>query len=269
MRVPPLRVRNQARPIAMRAFAPLLVAVLSLIPPPSLLSPAEAATPSDAVPLAQSFDGPTDLTLTTEDDVTVAATYYPTSGNTPPAVVMVPDDGGSREAWSALASELSSRGVACLALDFRGHGESEGDADASPEEFAHDIRAGVRFLREREDIDGVRVCLMGGGSGANLAAHYGIDDQLLLGLVLLSPTLEGAGVNTIDALHGFGERPVLLMASKGDAGSAGSLSVLSEKAAGSVEVFRGSGSARGVGLVDDFMARAKLLGWLDERFAGP
>jgi len=263
-----LRARRPGRIVA-SVLAPTLVVGMALSAPLLAAMPAASATPSDAAPLARTFTGPTDLTLTTEDGVEVAVTYTPTEGRTPPAVVMIPDLGIDRGAWAGLASELASRGVASIALDLRGHGDSSGDADASPEEFANDIRAAVRFLREREDIDGVRVCLVAGGESANLAAHYGIDDQLLLGLALLSPTLEGAGVKTVDALHGFGRRPVLLMAAKGDAGPAGSVPVLEEKAAGPAEVFQASGTAHGVALIDDFLSRAKLLGWLDERFANP
>lgn len=264
-----LPARRRTGGVVAEVLGPILVAGMALSGALAAATPVHAATPSDATPLARTFVGPTDLTLTTEDGVEVAITYTPTQGSTPPAVVMIPDLGVDRGAWSGLAGELASRGVASVALDLRGHGDSSGDADASPAEFANDIRAAVRFLREREDIDGVRVCLVGGGESANLAAHYGIDDQLLLGLALLSPTLEGSGVKTVDALHGFGARPVLLMAAKGDAGPAGSLAVLEDKAKGAVEVFQANGSAHGVALIDDFLSRAKLLGWLDERFANP
>jgi dienelactone hydrolase len=226
-----------------------------------LVGVAVLASPSAAEETGLSLlaTGPRDVELTTEDDVTIEATFYAASdARLPPAVILVAGPGEGRGVWGTVASELTARGIAVLAIDPRPGSDGE-HATLIP----NDIRAGIRFLREREDIDGVRVAVVGAALGANAAAAYAVDDHLLVGLGLLSPVLELNGLAAAEAVHGYGERPALLVAGEGDTASASALGVLEEKARGEARVVRVAGAAHGVALLQSFKARVALLEWLD------
>ncbi len=211
--------------------------------------------------------------LTTEDGLTIHGTFHATDTQMPPAVVLVHDWGHDRTVWSEFAAELNARGIAAIAIDLRGHGESlsAGDLESLSDEdvsaFPNDVRAAIRFLREREDIDGVRVAVIGAGLGANVAAAYATDDHLLVGLGLLSPTLEDRGYEAADAIHAFGNRSSLVITAKGDRGSAESVAVIRSKAAGECEVLEVDGADHGSSLLSSFRVRAAIMSWLDGVFA--
>ncbi len=218
---------------------------------------------------------PVDLVLTTEDSVRIAATFYSTTAELPPAVLLVHMWNQSREDWDSFARSLTNRGYAVLTIDLRGHGGSargggeDDDAEPGPEEtqlFTNDIRTGIRFLREREDIDGVRVALVGASIGANAAVAYSVDDHLLSGLILLSPALEYQGIRADHAMHGYGNRPCLMIAAKGDPVSFHSLPILQKKAQGKVETFRVEGDAHGTDLIEDPAVRGTITTWLADLF---
>jgi len=82
--------------------------------------------------------------------------------------------------------EACRRGFAVLAIDFRGHGESEGAADG-PLEL--DILAAVRFLREHPAVDPGLICYR----GSSMGGFYGLKAAPLAGFsaaVLLCPAGE-------------------------------------------------------------------------------
>ena len=58
-----------------------------------------------------------------------------------PPVVLLHGGGQTRHAWGATQSELAARGFRAIAVDLRGHGESDwaADGDYSPVTIAHDL----------------------------------------------------------------------------------------------------------------------------------
>lgn len=209
--------------------------------------------------------GPRDIELETEDEVTIRASFRPAAeASMPPAVILVGEPSTPLDAWSALASELTARGVAVLILAPREIGEADGDVAKL---IPNDIRAGIRFVREREDLDGVRVALVGAALGANAAAVYAVDDHLLAGIGLISPLVESHGLEAAEALHGFGNRPSLLIAGEADVASVAALEVLQSKAQGEASVVRVAGGSHGTELLQSFKARAALVDWLDNVLA--
>jgi dienelactone hydrolase len=205
-------------------------------------------------------------TLTTEDSLSVNALFYPAgSASAPaPAVVLVHGIGQSGVDWSGFPRDLGEHGIATLSIDLRPlDGQSAKDALLLA---TNDIRAGIRFVREREDLDGVRVAVIGAGVGADLAAQYAVDDHLLACLAMLSPMLDQKGLRTDDAVAGFGKRAVFLAGAEGDSPSAQALPVLETKAVGTTKVIRVSGASSGIALLNDFRVRAGVLSWLDGIF---
>jgi pimeloyl-ACP methyl ester carboxylesterase len=102
----------------------------------------------------------------------------PNSRGPHPAVVLIHGCCGTipTRDFGYWSSYLVHNGFAVLAFDKRGGGQSTGDINATYEELAADVLAGVRMLRARADIDPRRVGLYGmsnGGYVAPLAAVRG------------------------------------------------------------------------------------------------
>lgn len=138
------------------------------------------------------------ITLKTEDGVTLAGDYYAAPGDRGILLLhMMPVD---RISWVAFAQKLQNAGFQALAIDLRGHGESEGGpagyktfSDAEHQGSRADLAAGAAFLKEK----GVEELHLGGASiGANLALEYLLAHPEVQSAVLLSPGLEYRGIAT-------------------------------------------------------------------------
>ena len=123
----------------------------------------------------------------------------PATGRAPfPAVVTVTGSGahhrdGNRtpghpyRPFRDIANALAGCGVATLRLDDRGVGDSTGDADAATaEDTAGDVRAALRFLRGRKDLDPRRVGLIGHSYGGEIAPMVAAEDPSVAALVILA-----------------------------------------------------------------------------------
>jgi hypothetical protein len=90
-----------------------------------------------------------------------------------------------------IAESLAARGIAVLRVDDRGIGGSTGAAtlsEATSSSFAEDVRAQLRFLRQRPDIDGARIALIGHSEGALIAPMVAAGDSTVAALVLMAGT---------------------------------------------------------------------------------
>jgi pimeloyl-ACP methyl ester carboxylesterase len=85
----------------------------------------------------------------------------------PDGVVLVHDRGRDLDAWRDLPAALVEEGLGVLAFDLRGHGGSDGDADAAMDES--DIADAVMFAREA-GFERVYVGAEGASAGAALAS---------------------------------------------------------------------------------------------------
>ena len=87
-----------------------------------------------------------------------------------------------------IAEALSRRGVAVLRMDDRGVGCSEGGniKDATISERADDIRAGLDYLRRREEIDEHRLGLLGISEGGNIGPMIAATDPSIRALVIMA-----------------------------------------------------------------------------------
>ena len=64
------------------------------------------------------------IRLTTADGIGIIGTYYPAQTDIAPAVLLLHGLGQTRTDWTAFARLLQQNGIAALAIDLRGHGES-------------------------------------------------------------------------------------------------------------------------------------------------
>ena len=154
------------------------------------------------------------VTIRADDGVVLTATWYepPTRG---PAVILVHMLHRSRRDFDALASRLASEGIGALALDLRGHGDSQGSIGADFAPMVADVKAARRFLIGRSDFSG-KIGFLGASLGANLVALAAADDPGIASLALLSPSLDYRGLRIETAMRKFGSRPVLMVVSDDD-----------------------------------------------------
>lgn len=151
------------------------------------------------------------ITLRTEDGVTLRGAEY---GGGTRGVVLVHGEGRSAGDWTWLAEKLATRGHRVVAVDLRGHGESDGSvAEEDWSKMVADVRAAVAHLRGRGATE---LVLVGSRVGANLALNAAAVEPAVTGLVLVSPGMNLHGVPVKQALIDYGPRPLLVLASEED-----------------------------------------------------
>ena len=131
--------------------------------------------------------------------VTLAGTLtLPEGGGPHPVAVMITGSGPQdrdesllgHKPFLVIADHLTRHGVAVLRFDDRGTAESTGDfATATSADFADDVRAALRYLKTRRDIDPARMGLIGHSEGGAVAPMVaaGPDQDLVRFVVLLAP----------------------------------------------------------------------------------
>jgi len=88
-----------------------------------------------------------------------------------------------------LSDYLTRRGIAVLRVDDRGIGGSKGDvANATSENFASDVLAGVNFLKTRKEVDPHRIGLIGHSEGGMIAPMVAVKSPDVAFIVLLAGT---------------------------------------------------------------------------------
>jgi uncharacterized protein len=114
-----------------------------------------------------------DLKIKTLDRVSIAATFRPGRDDHSPAVLLLHGVGASRQATAGNAAWLASLGYATLAIDFRGHGQS----DVEPRTFglreALDARAAFYWLKRRQNNASVAIIGISLGGAASLIGDAG------------------------------------------------------------------------------------------------
>ncbi len=140
----------------------------------------------------------------------LAGTLTLPEGNGPfPAVLLITGSGQQdrneelfgHKPFLVIADDLTRRGIAVLRVDDRRVGGSTGDvSNATSEDFATDVSAGIDFLLTRDDIRADRIGLLGHSEGGMIAPLVARSRDDVAFLVLLA----GPGIT--------GERILILQA---------------------------------------------------------
>jgi len=173
----------------------------------------------------------------------IVGTFYGASAENSPAVLMLHQYGGRREDYKDLARQFQASGIAVLAIDGRGFGESTKKADGSRVSASQsneavagmksDVAAAVKFLGEQKNIDKKRVGIVGASYGSSLAIIHAGDDASIKAVALLSPGTNYFGnLPTMPAIEKYASRPILIVAAEDDAESATASRRLDKLAAG-------------------------------------
>jgi pimeloyl-ACP methyl ester carboxylesterase len=129
-------------------------------------------------------------------DLRLAATVW--GHSTDPPVVLLPGGGQTRHAWNATARRLTAKGWRTVALDARGHGDSDWaiDADYTVEAQVDDLRRVVTSLDRPPVVIGAS---RGGLTALVAVAEDPPTFARALVLVDVAPRLEPAGIERIRA----------------------------------------------------------------------
>jgi dienelactone hydrolase len=169
--------------------------------------------------------------LTTTDDVGIIATYYPSDRDSAPAVLLLHDLNRNRSDWNDFALLLQRNGIAALAIDFRGHGDSSrkltaaGAVELKLQEFTErdlqsmqlDVEAAIDWLQAQSEIDKKHIALIGSSFGGNIALRYASLNEDLAGVAALSPGLNYRGIRTDDVIGKLGAMPLQIYVAHEDA----------------------------------------------------
>jgi pimeloyl-ACP methyl ester carboxylesterase len=89
--------------------------------------------------------------------------------------------------FGQLADTLADAGFIVLRYDKRGVGQSGGRPEAATlTDFSNDVRAAVKFLDDRRDVDSKRISVLGYGEGGAIAMLAAARDRRIASLVLVS-----------------------------------------------------------------------------------
>ncbi len=211
------------------------------------------------------------ITLTATDGVRLAADYYPAAGSRGALLLhMMP---ATKESWRGFAAKLQRLGVKVLAIDLRGHGQSEGGpdgfrsfSDAQHQESIADVAAGARYL-EAQGVAEKNLSVIGASIGANLALWYGATHPAVPRIVLLSPGLNYRGIATLPLAGKLqASQQVFIAASQDDDGNAEMaqqiFEALPRNAANRVVIYRTAGHGTAMFGKEKPDLEEEILGWL-------
>ncbi len=145
---------------------------------------------------------PVAVTIKTLDGIDIAGTFYdvPESKGGVVFLHMMP---AAKESWDELARRFASDGYLALAIDLRGHGESEGGpngytkyTDEEHQKSILDADAAVKYLLAK-GVAVDKVVLVGASIGANLALKYIADHPDFTTAILLSAGVNYRGIMTL------------------------------------------------------------------------
>ncbi|MFT7465149.1 MAG: carboxypeptidase Q [Pseudohongiellaceae bacterium] len=170
------------------------------------------------------------VTLMAADGVELHSDFYAGSLSGPAAgsaLVLLHMNRSDRHAWLPLRDELYEAGIATLAIDMRGHGESVGVENA----LADRLAAGDRSLYQEMEQDAVaavawleslgyeaaRMGLMGGSVGCSVALRATVNDERLAGAACLTPGSAYLGLDSAADIARWDNRSLLMVSSSEEA----------------------------------------------------
>ena len=132
----------------------------------------------------------------------------------------------TKESWEDLANRLFHRGMNVLAIDFRGHGQSDGGSykaftDEQHQKYYFDTEAAVEFLTQK--YPKTTIDMAGASIGANIMIQYMVGHPEIIKGVALSAGLDYHGVRAIELVESLHvDQELFYVASHDDMRSGGS-----------------------------------------------
>jgi alpha-beta hydrolase superfamily lysophospholipase len=108
-----------------------------------------------------------------------------------------------------LANALAEAGWIVIRYDKRGVGQSGGRAESAVlDDYAEDLKAAVKYTRDRRDVDKKRVAVVGHGEGAVIAMLAARDDSIAALALVGAMAVTGAELNLWQVQHGLEQAKV-------------------------------------------------------------
>lgn len=151
------------------------------------------------------------------------------------AAILLHMAGGNRNDYKHLQENLIKRGIASIAINFRGNRGSGTDKDRELykgknyphfQTFWKDAVATRDYMAKQLGFDDRCMVVVGGSVGSSTALKYGAMNKAIPAIVLLSPGLTYFDINSKIDMTKFGDRPILMMyatKAKGEKNSANTL----------------------------------------------
>jgi len=128
--------------------------------------------------------------LRSHGDELAGAMFLPEGDKPAPVLIICHGAGEFKENYFELCELLAARGVATLALDMHGHGESAGERHhVNMREWVADVRTAIDFLLAHPRVDGSKIGAFGLSSGGTAILEAAIDEPRLKALVALDATV--------------------------------------------------------------------------------
>ncbi|MCH7813653.1 MAG: alpha/beta fold hydrolase [Planctomycetes bacterium] len=174
--------------------------------------------------------GPEPVFFSTEDGLDLVGTYYaPDEGTNAPVVILLHMYRSDRSAWDPILETLHSQGLAVLAIDLRGHGQSihptsmdlkqkvAARDEATFRAMWRDVMAAYAWLTEQPNVDLSRLALVGASVGCSVAIDYAARDRSVDVVVCMTPGEKYLGVDSRKHIAEYAKhslRPILLLATE-------------------------------------------------------
>ena len=190
----------------------------------------------------------------------------------------------SQDEWQGFVHDLTKHGYGFLSYDARGHGKSlivqngmklTYDSFGPPaknsnwEKMVSDLDSAVNFLITAKNIRPNKIGLIGASLGANVCLLYASNKDSVNPVVLLSPGIDYAGLNTNQAIFAFKGtknkyRPIAIVASPNDTYAFQSACYLYKQIESNKKsvLIQGQNSNHGVQMLDKTMVR-KIFSWIN------
>lgn len=174
--------------------------------------------------------------FSTEDGVRIVGDLYVAAG-AKRAVILLHMMPATRESWRAFGEYLAEAGIAALAIDLRGHGESVVAKDGRRLDYKNfsglehqasilDVRAAAEYLGARGLTP---TFLVGASIGANLALRFLAESEKTRAVALLSPGTNYRGIEAIPLARAIAsDKKVLIAAAKDDKNVSGATEMAEE-----------------------------------------
>ena len=204
-----MRRRVRRRPLGWLLAAVALIAFAWFVAIPAGFGVYMTHLPSrDSVRDAHLGSSKEPVTLTGADGLRLRGWYVPSRNRA--AVVALHGTGSSRLGVVRHARMLARHRYGVLALDMRGHGESDGRSTSAPWKLDEDIDAAIKWVAARSDVDPTRVGLLGVSLGGEVALRVAARRREVRAVVAEGP--RGGAKDAQDAgagLHGVAQLAVL------------------------------------------------------------
>ena len=201
-----------------------------------------------------------DITLKTQDGMLLKATHAEAVSET--GIILLHQLNQDRHSYDALLPLLKNYNT--IAIDLRGHGESQGDWNSFGDEDFRAMELDVDAAKEQLKATGsTKFIVIGASIGANTAINYGANNEDVIGVIPLSPGLEYKGINTEHHITAY-KNNLLIIVSEEDSYSYESSQLLHDASPAQKELKVYKDSGHGTNMFPTTDLKEYLVSWIDK-----